>query len=247
MKTEEETNVQEIGFGPDNRYNDYPYIVTKIEGALQHICLLSEKLSTEELLEAAVHQEAANKLPTCLVVAKDDCYFINNGKVERSNVLPFTTLRAYGRLFVPDRYAASPERQRLLEAASKKKGGPGGYILGDPRHGGRKPVGDELERLSGKQENGIPKGLEQCPVCGKWRGECLYNTHYGDQLVITVSCECDNDNLCARCGQKLSDEKLKSNYINEKDLRPWYVPGFCGLSHVCPDKRKTAYGGRPSR
>lgn len=149
MKTEE-TKVEEIGFGPVNRYNDYLDIVTKIEGALQHICPLSEKLSLKELLEAAVHQEAANKLPACLVVAKDECYYINKGKVAKESILPFTTLCAYGRLFVPDRYAASPERHARLEAASKKKGGPGGYLLGNPRHNGREPVGDELERLDGK-------------------------------------------------------------------------------------------------
>ena len=28
--------------------------------------------------------------------------------------------------------------------------------------------------LAGRQENGVPKGLTRCPVCGDWIGRCLW-------------------------------------------------------------------------
>jgi hypothetical protein len=59
---------------------------------------------------------------------------------------------------------------------------------------------------------------------------------------MRVHCGCNNDNRCARCGERLAEWKLNANYYDERDGHIWHVPGFSALSHRCasvPDE-----GGR---
>ncbi len=89
--------------------------------------------------------------------------------------------------------------------------------------------------LAGFQRNGVPVGLECCQGCGEWWGECLDPSHEFEGMVMQVHCSCENDNRCARCGLQLNERRLNANYFNEGDRQIWHVPGFCGLSHQCPD------------
>ena len=56
----------------------------------------------------------------------------------------------------------------------------------------------EILELAGRQENGVPKGLARCPVCGDWIGRCLWPDplmwHEGP---TRISCRCEA-NLCSQ-------------------------------------------------
>jgi hypothetical protein len=63
----------------------------------------------------------------------------------------------------------------------------GGFINGDPGHGGRQATDQELESLSGERPVGVPKGLVKCPACGRWRGECLGTAENYKKSVLPAS------------------------------------------------------------
>jgi len=111
----------------------------------------------------------------------------------------------------------------------------GGFIRGDSSHGGQPATEHELESLSGEGPGGGPKGLDKCPACGGWRGECLGTAENYKTSVLPVSCRCDNNNRCARCGNPLHEHKLNSNIFEPSDGQIRYVPGFACFGHVCPD------------
>lgn len=123
-------------------------------------------------------------------------------------------------------------RQRQLDhlvAGGRQEG----YLRGDSIHGGRPATQDDIDRLTGRL-HGIPRGLERCPTCYAFRGECLAEIEGHGHLVLPVHCQCDNENRCAHCGGLLSDHKLNSNYYDENSGEALYVPGFCAFSHRCP-------------
>ncbi|HPW19110.1 MAG TPA: hypothetical protein PLP83_12145, partial [Candidatus Aminicenantes bacterium] len=109
-----------------------------------------------------------------------------------------------------------------------------GFLGGDWTKGGRPATPEELQSLAGEAAPGVPKGLVFCEVCGGWRGVCLDPNPIFKNKVMTVLCRCENDNLCARCGQPLDTYKLNANYFGEDGLI-WHTPGFCGLNHRCHD------------
>jgi hypothetical protein len=53
------------------------------------------------------------------------------------------------------------------------------------------------------------------------------------ELILPVSCACDNDNECARCGEPLFERRLQCNWFDEDDGTLRYVPGFHALDHAC--------------
>jgi hypothetical protein len=108
--------------------------------------------------------------------------------------------------------------------------GPALYV-GDLTKGGRPPSNTEIKRLSGRQPNGVPKGLRECAICEGWYGTC-FDTTVSD-LLVSVHCRCQNNNRCARCGQLLYGQKLNSNYFSESDGGIWHVPGFAAIKHQC--------------
>jgi hypothetical protein len=127
------------------------------------------------------------------------------------------------------------ERTSRLDTLVQEVRRRGGFINGDPSHGGRPATDQELESLSGGGPDGAPKGLDKCPTCGGWSGECLGTAENYKKSVLPVSCQCDNNNRCARCGNPLDEHKLNSNYLELSDGLIWYVPGFSCFGHVCPD------------
>lgn len=95
----------------------------------------------------------------------------------------------------------------------------------------------EILQLAGKQENGVPKGLTRCPVCGDWIGRCLWPDpllwHEGP---THVSCRCEA-NLCAKCGKPIFEFRLGANVYDEEADEVSHVPGMVGASHHCGQAR----------
>jgi hypothetical protein len=117
---------------------------------------------------------------------------------------------------------------------------PGGYLVGNGWKGGRVATFDEAQWLFGRSDDGVPRGLERCPECGDWKGECLdprVQEQRGEDIVVPVSCACENWNRCARCHQPLASNRLNSNLYDPRDGRIWFVPGFSGLNHRCPEQQ----------
>jgi hypothetical protein len=131
----------------------------------------------------------------------------------------------------PDLKKRKARLNMLIEKVKKR----GGYVFGDLSKGGRRPTSEELNQLTGFQENRVPVGLVRCPNCGFYSGTCLDPGEMHRGLLMKVYCLCENDNLCARCGQPLCKFKLNANYFKEEDKGIWHVPGFSALSHKCPD------------
>ena len=93
------------------------------------------------------------------------------------------------------------------------------YVMfGDWAKGGRPATEEETSQLAGTQEDGVPKGLTRCTVCGEWKGECLDPNPLFEGLVMTCHCLCDAD-LCSRCGHPLYKWKLGASFYDETDGR----------------------------
>ena len=105
-------------------------------------------------------------------------------------------------------------------------------LLGDPTKGGRPATAHELVVYQGKQSTGVPNGLDQCPRCGAWAGECLDPSPVFEGMMMRVHCGCDAD-LCHECGKPFHRWKLNSNYYDPEDEHIWHVPGFLRLTHQC--------------
>jgi hypothetical protein len=95
----------------------------------------------------------------------------------------------------------------------------------------------EILELAGRQENGVPKGLSQCPVCGDWIGRCLWTDPLMWHLGPTrISCRCEA-NLCSTCGEPIYEYRLGSNVYNEAMGKIEHVPGMVGVFHRCGEPR----------
>jgi hypothetical protein len=92
----------------------------------------------------------------------------------------------------------------------------------------------EILELAGRQENGVPKGLARCPVCGDWIGRCLWPDpllwHKGP---TRISCRCEA-NICSKCSEPVYEYKLSGNVYNEATREIRHISGmFFGLQHHC--------------
>lgn len=219
-------------------FEGYPYLITRLVSALHHIAPLPESLKLKEYFDIAINQVRANKLPACLILGPDKCvYFYSDGRAEASDSLPINHIIATKGLKLYGNYLVSAEllarKIQLLEYERKINGKESKYLAGDLQKGGRAATTEELERLVGRQSNGIPTGLIQCPACHEWHGECIDPSPDFKKMLMKVLCRCANDNLCAGCGNAMYHHKLNSNYFDECDGSIWHVPGFCGLAHEC--------------
>jgi hypothetical protein len=211
-------------------FKGFPYILTHLAGCLYHIILLPQASSPSHHIETARHQAQANRLPTWLVASEQEAQFFQIG-FRLPVVVPVPQPRSivFGKLISQE---AIPEEREILiryltlslHSHFLHGDGPALYV-GDLTKGGRPVTDAEIEKLSGCQRNGIPKGLRQCAVCLGWYGICLDTTI--PDLLVSVHCRCQNDNRCARCGQLLYRLKLNSNHFSESDGSIWHVPGFC--------------------
>jgi hypothetical protein len=218
-------------------FESFPYLTTRVVPAFYHFSLLPRSFEAELLRHIALRQVAANRLQTCLVFSPDDClYYGIDGTEFRSDEIPRGGHGTFGKLRLCVEFEHDDEmqiRQRLLTASVEERNRAGGYLLGDLTKGGRDATLDEQLRLDG-QTGGVPRGLDRCPTCGDWTGECLDPSPVFKGKVMRVHCLCENDNRCAACGGRLSARKLNASYF-KSDGQIWHVPGFCGLSHRCPE------------
>jgi len=229
-------NYDDHGIQP---FDGFPYYVTRIVPALYHVILLPTEWTEASLIDFASTQADFNNLEACLALSQDHgLWFAPDGGKKQSKRLPAGGILINGGLKSCREFHNSAEfegRARCLEARVQETRSRGGYVRGDPSHGGRPATDQELEALSGAGPGGVPKGLVVCPDCGTLRGESLGTAERYKKSVLPVSCRCDNNNCCARCGRGLHEWKLSSNFFNPSDRRIWYVPGFSCFGHKCPD------------
>lgn len=221
-------------------YEDFPYLVTRLVSSLYHVIPLPEAFDEASLRSIARYQALCNDLHTCLVLGNKRAVYIDNAGRESLATLP-----PRGGIVIGGQLRLSPglergawwnERSRRLRHYVEQQSGvrEGRYLLGDLTKGGRAVSKEERQTLDGTRENGIPRGLSQCPACGEWRGQCLDNLN--TENMVTVSCRCENANRCAACLGPLATRKLNANYFNVADGKIWHVPGFAACSHHCNDR-----------
>jgi len=221
-------------------FESFPYLATRVVPALYHLALLPRSFEPELLRHIAQRQVAANKLQTCLVFGPNDClYYGPDGTEFRSDEIPRGGHVTFGQLRQCVEFENDDElqvRQKFLAAYVDKRNRGGGYLVGDGMAlGAHDATPDEQFRLAGVQTCGVPRGLDQCPTCGEWVGECLDPIPKLKVKVVRVHCLCENDNRCAACRDPLHARKLNANYFEKSDGQIWHVPGFSGLSHHCPE------------
>ena len=214
----------------------YPYLATRVVPTMYHIIVLPKR-KQGELVEIARTQVSYNKLKSCLVLGDEEAiYFDPDGSEARSSIVPFGGVLINNQL-KPCRIFPEDQELRAREEALKKyieSLNQRGHMLGDLTKGMRKATPQEADNLRGLQEGGVPKGLVLCSQCGEWQGACLDPSHLPEkEYIVQVHCRCQNDNLCALCGDLLSNRKLNANYYNTEDGKIWHVPGFCGFKHIC--------------
>jgi len=224
-------------------FDSFPYLSTRVFPALYNINLIPNSLAESDLVELARHQVAANKLPACLVFSwSRGLWFDGVGGETWNSFIPKGGATLAGRLkshwsnTLDERL---DERSKFLEEFSSASLKVGGYLVGDPENCVREATPEDvcLGELNG---NVIPLGLTKCQVCDDFYGECFYpgSGCYSDK-VWKVTCRCDNDNLCAACGEPLANHKLDSCYFDSDIFGILHVAGYFALSHQCNQSGET--------
>lgn len=221
-------------------FDGFPYFISRIVPAMHHFILLPATWSTPMLIDFAEQQAAANKYISALVIGPTSCMWLDgSGKHGWSTVLPRPTLPISGALepciAIPpgDELAERKRRFNVLAAQGRKLGG---RLPNFPIDCLRHASDDDLVTLEGRQAAGVPSGLVLCSECGQWRGDCLdpviTDTDYRP-AIVTISCACGNDTLCARCLEPLARFRLNTCAWNADAKAVEFFPGFEGLEHSC--------------
>jgi len=181
-------------------FTGFPYILTHFAGCLYHVILLPQANGQggSHHIETARHQAQANSLPTWLVLSENKALFFDVGVVRLPVPVPVPRPRSivFGKLITQE---VLPEEREIiiryfslaLHADFLHGAGPALYV-GDLTKGGRPASDAEIDQFSGRQLNGVPKGLTQCAVCHGWHGTCLDTTI--PQLLVSIHCRCQNNN-----------------------------------------------------
>ncbi len=218
-------------------FNGFPYLITTVAEAGYHFTLLPGG-PPSMLYALALSQYIVNDLPQCLVL-RHDCYWHwpdtapgegppLGGTIVWGKLLPF-------RLFpITDDLASRYDRLARFDG-----NGGGNILVPDLTEGSRSATAEEIRRLAGKQQNGVPVGLARCLKCGQWKGECLGLIPNFADKVKPVHCLCSNRNFCASCGHPFHRYKLNANYYDEAAGQIRYVPGFMALQHRCPEQMES--------
>jgi hypothetical protein len=215
-------------------FDGFPYLITRVVEAMRHIIVLPADRDEAALRRLAELQVRANRLETCLVLAPDRAIFYSaDGEPSEPAAAPRGGVFVSGKLLPAEDFEKTVElvrRERRLEEFIEALR-PTGYFVCRARTSKRKATPEEVESLDGAGPDGVPKGLERCPACGEYRGPCLAHGE-AEGWVATVSCRCENHNLCARCWEPLADRRLNSHVFQGGSA--WHVPAFEGFSHRCP-------------
>ena len=214
----------------------FPYLVTRIVPGLYHITLIPKHLDANTAIQLGLDEVKMNRLPACVVLAEKACVYIqDDGRADESESPPRGGTVMFDHLvpgFLSYHDPSFDDRMCLLKDFVSGFNRDG-YMLGDISKGGRPATPDELNDLNGFQEDGIPVGLSQCPICGDWSGECLDPNPNFEGLVMRVHCLCENNNRCAACGELLAERKLNGNHYDTADGEIWHWPGFIAFRHHC--------------
>jgi hypothetical protein len=219
-------------------FDGFPYLITRVGGALRHITLLPADRSESELRHLARLQVLANRQETCLVLGAGRAIFYGiDATASGFDEAPRGGVFVAGKLrpaedFLPtlELLARTVHLGAFIDSLEQT-----GYSTGDSRSEYRPATAEEISRLSGRDADGVPPGLVRCGDCGEYRGECLGPAPHLAQSVTRVYCRCENHNHCARCGDRLADWRLDAHHFNRGDRRVWFTPAFCGMSHACPE------------
>jgi hypothetical protein len=221
-------------------FDGFPYLVTRIgHTPLRHIALLPADWPPERLLEIGRRQVLANRLDTGLCLGRAAAVYLDADGVERSSTILPWGVPLMDRLELPEAIPVTPEltarRARLEEFVERHRCK--GYLVGDGLGGGRQASEEDLRRLAGRDEQGVPRGLILCKVCGSFRGEYLAPWGEFDGVrapaVVSVHCICQNHNRCARCGRTLAPRRLSAYSCRYPRAGVVYLAAYAGLGHRC--------------
>ena len=235
FRTIEHDNVAMHAFG------GFPYLVTRIAPGLHHV-LLMPAFEEQSLLEAALAQWTANRLPTCLCLDWERSVFLDqNSEPAPGDGVPYASLTLTGLLRpTPVRHEQPrPDgRAELLAQFIETAGFPAlkalEFRLGGSLKHGREASPDELKALSGRGSAGAPFGLFPCETCGEYRGTCLDPAPNLKGLVVQVICRCVNETRCAACGEPFCERQVESNLYDPEDDSIWHLSALSALEHRCP-------------
>jgi len=233
-------------------FGGYPYLVTQIGLiAMYHMAVLPADWPRGRLFDLARSQAKANRLiKTSLCIGPSETVsFTPDGEADDS------TIYALGCLVVERLALAEPVPQtdevaarRLdLHAHAKRLNPPSGYQVGDGLQGGRPAAPADIDRLSRREADDIPKGLSRCTTCQVFAGDyliedpvhlrALYEVRDKRFLprVVRVHCRCENHNRCAGCGETLADRRLSAYQYDEASRGLRYLSAYSAFSHRCED------------
>lgn len=210
-------------------FDGFPYLTTRIAGAMHHLALLPADLGLAELERIARRQFAANRLRTSLVLGPERALYLSEGGSVWAGP-PRCEFPVCDKLRLPDDVAqqgellARQDRLRAFVAEVEMKG----FLIDMPH--GRSATAWDRERLSRRGPDGVPVGLEPCVRCGGYRGTGLLD---GPGLVVDVFCRCENHNRCARCLEPLYERRLDDCGYFEESGQILHVPAFSAFGHRC--------------
>jgi hypothetical protein len=228
-------------------FDGYPYLVTRIgHSALRHMAVLPADWPRWRLLDLARRQAEANRLETCLCIGPSEAvFFTPDGTASDSGIIP-TGIPVVDRLVLIEPVPQTDEvaaRRLDLHAHAERLSPKSGYLVGDGLQGGRPAARADIDRLSGQEADGVPKGLSRCTTCRLFAGDYLALNGAGDHRtprVLQVHCRCENHNRCAGCGETLADRRLSAYQYDEANRQVGYLAAYSAFSHRCQDTRKTA-------
>jgi len=221
-------------------FDGFPYLVSRIgRTTLRHIALLPADWPRARLVEAAHRQVAANRLDTCLCLGPEEAVYVAaDGTESTGDDLPWG-VPVVGALALPEPLPRAPEllaRHAALQAFARRHPA-SGYLVGDGLEGGRPATAEDVKRLSGRDDDGVPRGLGRCAACGQFRGDflALEGEGNGDMTprVVSVHCRCENHNRCARCGEPLAGWRLSAYHFAETDRAVRYAAAYMAFAHRC--------------
>jgi hypothetical protein len=222
-------------------FDGYPYLVTRIgQSALRHMALLPTNWPRGRLVGLARRQAEANRLETCLCIGPSDAvYFTPDGEAAESAIIP-SGVPVVEQLALAESVPETGEvmvRRDRLERYAKRLRPSTGCLVGDGLEDGQPAAAPDIERLSGQEADGAPKGLSRCGRCRCLAGDYLALKGEGNgnltPRVIRVHCRCDNHNRCAGCGQTLADRRLSAYYYDERARSVRYVAAYVAFNHRC--------------
>jgi hypothetical protein len=232
-------------------FHGYPYLHSLLSAGVLNLTVLPSEMSDEMLIELARAQVIANQLPACLVLGPDRVVYVDvTGGLKPGTAALAPWALSTGVLQPPIAFDETEDLRSRREWAERFVAwiqGQFGRGYGNPSRGAVEPSPEQVEALTGFNEDGSPRGLTRCPSCGDLKGLCLDQGQFLSDGLIAVHCRCDNHNRCARCGQQLHERRLNANYYSARLGIVLHVPGICAQDHVCAPVLEAQFVARKER